>query len=167
VTTADRVLDAAGRCFARDGVRSTSIADVAAEAGVSRPTVYRWFADRDALHAAFVERAAERIRADVDAAAATVEDPADRLVVAMLTALRGVRSDPTVAAWFEDGAVEATGVAASFVHGVDGERAAWVVRVILSLLTVPGRDEAEERHLLERFVVPAVFSQQPATRATA
>ena len=37
----DSYLDAAARCFARHGITRTSINDVAAEAGVSRSTVYR------------------------------------------------------------------------------------------------------------------------------
>ena len=40
----------------------------------------------------------------------------------------------------------------------DPETARWLVRVIVSLLTVPGGDEAEERRLLERFVAPVVRS---------
>ena len=34
--------------------------------------------------------------------------------------------------------------------------ARWLVRVIVSLLIAPGRDEAEERAIVERFVVPAL-----------
>lgn len=37
----DPVLDAASRCFARYGVRRTSVQDVARELGVNRTTVYR------------------------------------------------------------------------------------------------------------------------------
>ena len=38
----------------------------------------------------------------------------------------------------------------------DRLRARWLVRVILSLLTMPGEDEAEERALLEQFLAPAL-----------
>ncbi len=37
-------------------------------------------------------------------------------------------------------------------------RARWLVRVIISLLTLPGDNEKEERVLIERFVVPVVLS---------
>src|SRR5215470_2800500 len=53
----ERLLDAASRCVARDGLAVTGIASVADEAGVSRPTVYRYFADRDALVEAALLRA--------------------------------------------------------------------------------------------------------------
>ena len=38
----------------------------------------------------------------------------------------------------------------------DQETARWLVRVIVSLLIVPGRDDADERAMVERFVVPSV-----------
>ena len=67
--TGERILDAAGRCFAERGVSATSVTDVARAAACSRPTVYRWFDDRDALLEAFVHRAARRIGARVAAEA--------------------------------------------------------------------------------------------------
>jgi len=36
------------------------------------------------------------------------------------------------------------------------EVSTWLVRVIVSLLTMPGEDEDAERSMIERFVVPAV-----------
>jgi AcrR family transcriptional regulator len=177
--TADRVLDAAGRCFAAGGVPGTTIADIARAAGVSRPTVYRWFADRDAVLAAFVQRAARRLGDEI---AVTVRrgDPGRRLVDAVLAAVDGVRADPTLAAWFASesagaalGAAAASPViealAAGFLGDNDDEdvrtRARWVVRVTVSLLAMPGRDRAEERDLLERFLVPVVVDA-PAVRGT-
>ena len=177
--TAGRILDAAGRCFVARGVTGTTIADVARAAGVSRPTVYRWFADRDALLAAFVQRAARRLGGEI---AVTVGggDPGGRLVDAVLAAVDGVRADPTLAAWFASeaagaalGAAAASPViealAAAFLGDTDdGEvraRARWVVRVTVSLLAMPGRDRAEERALLERFLVPVILGA-PAWRGT-
>jgi len=37
-------------------------------------------------------------------------------------------------------------------------RARWLVRVIVSLLTMPEENEKEERKLIKRFVVPAILS---------
>jgi AcrR family transcriptional regulator len=39
----ERIVRAAYRCFERDGIDGTSIEDIAREAGVTRPTVYRYF----------------------------------------------------------------------------------------------------------------------------
>lgn len=49
-----QVLKAAERCIKRHGIRKTTIEDIAVEAGMSRPSVYRYFADRDALLVALV-----------------------------------------------------------------------------------------------------------------
>ncbi len=82
--------------------------DVATAAGCSRATLYRYFADRHELHVAYVHREARRVGGLVAADAARVEDPEQRLVAAVLSALRHVREAPELAAWFADGDVAAT-----------------------------------------------------------
>jgi AcrR family transcriptional regulator len=44
-----QILEAAWRCFARDGFHATSMDDVIAAAGVSANVVYRWFQGKDDL----------------------------------------------------------------------------------------------------------------------
>ena len=44
------------------------------------------------------------------------------------------------------------------------QRARWLVRVMTSLLVFPGHDEADERAMLEEFVVPIVLPGRQATR---
>jgi AcrR family transcriptional regulator len=46
---ADRILDAAGRLVLTMGARKLSLSDVATLAGVSRPTIYRYFASKEDL----------------------------------------------------------------------------------------------------------------------
>lgn len=58
--TRERILDAATDVVRRLGLRRTSMSDVAAHAGVSRGSVYRYFPDRDALVDAVLERTAIR-----------------------------------------------------------------------------------------------------------
>jgi AcrR family transcriptional regulator len=171
---ADRILDAAARCFVEQGVARTSMGDVARAAGCSRQTVYRYFEDRAALRTAFVHREARRIGAEVARTVQRVRDPRERLVRAMQAALHGVRSDPTLAAWFTgEGAGLAAGVAAhspvleALVAGFLGEPstassrevARWLVRVVLSLLTMPEASDRQERVLIERFVLPVVSGE--------
>jgi AcrR family transcriptional regulator len=165
LAAAERLLDAAGASFAEQGVAATGMADVAARAGCSRATLYRYFANRDELRLAFVHREARRIGAGVAADVAGLDDPADRTVAAVQSALRQVRADPTLAAWFtsgDAGLAAALGQGSQVIHGLAtaffgpdaDERGAWLVRVILSFLTVPGADDEEERRVLERFVAP-------------
>lgn len=164
-----RILDAAGACFAARGVGATTITDIARRAGCSRPTIYRYFDDRQALLTAFVHRAARRLGAEVAATVRDCPDPADRVVVAVQASVEGVRADPTLAAWFAGGATGAFDAATSEVIEAQvaallgdpaddrvRDRARWVVRAILSLLAMPGRDGEDERAMLARYLAPVV-----------
>jgi AcrR family transcriptional regulator len=171
----DRLLDAAGELFAAQGVTAVGMAEIAAAAGCSRATLYRYFENRHQLRVAFVHREARRLGHAIADQVAGERDPSRRLVAAVAAAVAGVRSTPTLAAWFADAsAATASGLAgssevieaitAAFLGPTGGddtdlhERARWVVRVVVSLLTMPGADAAEERHLIERFVAPVVLA---------
>jgi AcrR family transcriptional regulator len=64
VDTPERILEAADQCLRRLGVRRVSMGDVAAQAKLSRGSVYRYFPDRQALLDAVLERAADRFVSD-------------------------------------------------------------------------------------------------------
>lgn len=48
-TYKDRIVRSAYHCFDRYGIAKTTIEDIAGDAGVSRPTVYKFFANKDAI----------------------------------------------------------------------------------------------------------------------
>jgi AcrR family transcriptional regulator len=54
-------MDAAEACFDKYGIAKTTMDDIAKEAGVSRPTVYRHFSDRDTLILAVVIRRSRQL----------------------------------------------------------------------------------------------------------
>lgn len=54
--TREHILSVAGELFYRAGIRATGVDTVASRAGVAPPTLYRLFASKDALVAAYVER---------------------------------------------------------------------------------------------------------------
>jgi AcrR family transcriptional regulator len=60
----DRILDAAARLLQLTGTRKPPIAELARQAGVSRPTVYRRYADSAAVIRALWEREIARLLAD-------------------------------------------------------------------------------------------------------
>lgn len=43
-------------------------------------------------------------------------------------------------------------------------RARWLVRVMTSLMLFPGHDEADERSMLDEFVVPIVLSSRQSAQ---
>ena len=47
--TSERILEATLEVLARSGPSKLSLSDVAAAAGVSRPTLYRWFPSKESL----------------------------------------------------------------------------------------------------------------------
>jgi AcrR family transcriptional regulator len=63
---ADRILDAAQRLVFRTGARKMSLSDVATLAGVSRPTIYRYFASKEELIDALGKRERRRFNAAMD-----------------------------------------------------------------------------------------------------
>jgi hypothetical protein len=92
----------------------------------------------------------------------------DPCVEAVLAAVRRVRETPTLAAWFAEGDAARTAALAQSSAVIealgtsvvdDPDDARWLVRVILSLLTVPGRDDRDERAMVERYVAPRVTSE--------
>nr|WP_232542345.1 TetR/AcrR family transcriptional regulator [Nocardia bovistercoris] len=170
---AEQILDAAAGLFVERGVGATGMGEVARAAGCSRATLYRYFPNRQSLRIAFVHREARRVAAAVAEEIAGIEDPTERIVVAMLTSLRVVRADPTLIAWFtagDAGLANAIGQGSDVIEAIaagllpdtgsdDAERsrsARWAARIILSLLTAPGRDAHDERAMLEQFVAPAL-----------
>ncbi|GAB7142434.1 TetR/AcrR family transcriptional regulator [Mycobacterium riyadhense] len=52
-STRQRILSATAEVLARNGKTKLSLSEVAAQAGVSRPTLYRWFASKEELLSAF------------------------------------------------------------------------------------------------------------------
>ncbi|MEO3784109.1 TetR/AcrR family transcriptional regulator [Actinocorallia sp. B10E7] len=176
---AERILDAAGGVFAERGVEATEMSHIARAAGCSRATLYRYFESRQALQVAYMHRQTHRVVDDVARRLQHLTDPRERLVEAVQAALAAVRENPVLAPWFTGadsahtaGLADASPVLQSLCAAFLGdpedsdtqERARWLLRVILSLLSTPGRDPGDERQMVERFVVPVLLA--PVGRTT-
>ena len=90
---ADRILDAAGRLVLQVGARRLSLTDVANLAGVSRPTVYRYFLSKDELIDALGKREYRRFNAAMQQAVAGVAGTA-RLEAAVDVVATFVEAQP-------------------------------------------------------------------------
>ena len=71
----DQLVQAALRVFARAGYRSTGTLEIAREAGVGEPTIYRYFADKKDLYLEVLKRSAELILAGWSKVAAEESNP--------------------------------------------------------------------------------------------
>jgi AcrR family transcriptional regulator len=172
---AERILDAAAQLFSRHDADTVGMNEIARAAGCSRATLYRYFENRDALHTAFVHREAHRVFAELGDQLVGVADPRQRLLFGVLAALRMVRQTPALASWFTpttrpvggelaDRSDVINALVEGFLRSLGVERAElrarWLVRVMISLLMFPGHDEAQERAMLEEFVLPTLTTSR-------
>lgn len=186
-----RLLDAAERCFGRFGVMKITVEDVAAEARVSRATVYRYFDGRDALVRGVVLRHAERFLRRLEERVNAQTSFTTSIVEGVLFTIDAVREDPQLALLFTPDAAGLTGhivggsealfaIARSFLGplfepaqragqlraGLDlNDASEWILRCIVSLLTMRGpgsRSKADLRRFVTTFVVPPLVPATPA-----
>jgi len=180
----ERLLDAAVRCIARDGMAGANIAAVAAEAGVSRPTVYRYVADQQALVEATLLHAARDLTERLGVRLRQLSAPAEMAVEAVRFVLREIPREPVLGAMWGEAALDTSAVASITRRPVldwsrnavnDLVRAAgWtgeaadeavevMLRMLLSLLAAPEprRSDAALRAFLMRRLVPALDLPTP------
>lgn len=178
--TRERIVEATLRCVERWGAAKTSLNDIAKEARVTRPTVYSYFSGRDDVLRFALAHAgaafAERVKAHV----AGFAKPRDRVVEAMLFALRELPKEPYLASVSRGditALVNEHAVASAetqricldvFAAIFDGradllrqlpEIVEVATRWLLSFLVVEGpvkRDEAAMRAFLRRRLLPAL-----------
>lgn len=174
---AERILDAAAELFAQKGVSAVVMGAVGRAAGCSRATMYRYFRNRQALHVAFIHRETRRVVQRVAARLPDSGDPATRIVDWMVAVIADVRSNPHLIAWFgrgEEGTVNELVHSSEVIEALVAEflldgsstainndvrlRAQWLLRMVVSFLTIPAVDPNDERAMLELFALPALAS---------
>src|SRR5262249_13316707 len=178
----DRVLDAAKRCCERWGIAKVTVDDIAAEAHVSRATLYRLFpGGRDVLYEALRVRETEEFMAQLTgyvAGATTFEDivvrgsveappmlQADEHLNLMLASEPGeVANELTVDGLpriFRVATVFLTPFFAPYIGREQSARLAeWLARVVISYFLAPSRyvdlaDEVSATEFVRSFVLPA------------
>jgi AcrR family transcriptional regulator len=89
----EELLDAADRIVRRDGP-AASMAAIAAEAGITKPILYRHFGDKSGLYAALADRYTARLMAELQAALAGADTGAERTARTIDAYLAAIEAEP-------------------------------------------------------------------------
>lgn len=89
----DRLLETAAELFYREGINGIGVDRVLAEAGVTRATMYRHFAGKEALVVAYLEREDATLRGYFEAAAAQAADASPTRLLELV--IDGIAEDVT------------------------------------------------------------------------
>jgi AcrR family transcriptional regulator len=186
------LLVAAARRFVAAGLRRTTMEDIAREAGAGKATLYRHFANKDAVIDALLEREAQRFERVLEHAATGEPDAAGRIEATFVAAVaffvehpvltRGrdeepglllprITADggPLVTRGLERfGRLIADGVANGELRAVDPQAAAEViVRLVLSYFSLPPMyvrvDDPDEARMFAHALVAGGLRRRPTT----
>lgn len=187
----EQILTAAESVIARYGVSKTTMDDIGRQAGVSRPTVYRYFGDRDNLLSALIERRTRMLFERAREYIFGFESFPDQLVQGLLYLIDHGRRDPIVrilvgpeyfgvTSPIVNGSTLATELTAEMWEPVlrravqrgeirsdldilaVGQWLALVQFILVGRRDVTGTDDRATRELLRSFVLPAFM---PAARS--
>ncbi len=179
------LLDVTQHCIERFGLSKVGLSDVASAAGVTRQTVYRYFANADELFDAaavlasggFLERMRERVLQH--------EGLAERIVETLVVAIHEIPKDVHLSALVRSG--DSFGVSSAlklfFIQeemlalsdggfGLDAlerdELAEILLRLLKSFLADPGPERSEEalRRFLYRWLIPIIDEKLQASSPT-
>jgi TetR/AcrR family transcriptional regulator len=182
----DTILAAAKRCYLSAGISATGMKEVAAEAGVARSTLYRYFPGRDELLVIIIKGEMLDLNEHIGRKMAKFETPADLVVEGLIVAIKEIPRRPLLRAVFtseEDSrarhVVWSSDVIVSFGEELmdhiirpaltagllqDAVRpevlVEWVYRLLLSFLTLPSnwvKTDAQLRTTLHALLVPVLL----------
>jgi len=181
----DRLLEAAGEVFARDGIRGARMGKIAEAAGCARATLYRYFPNKEALLHAYMAKVARDFAAVLDGRLRGLRSLGDRLVEAVAVSVELIQEREDVAPFFtEEGlgmTAQLTSSAATMreeltrqiasesrsdrIQGTlredvsASEAAEWVTRTIFSFSVLPSesRSAAALREYLTKMLIPTLI----------
>ncbi|WP_344439290.1 TetR/AcrR family transcriptional regulator [Kitasatospora nipponensis] len=130
-----QITEAAVRCFSRNGLERTSIADITAESGLSTGSIYAHYRNKSELVRASAHSVlAERAEALGEYAASSTPPDPDELLARLIAGIDPIKARVAVQTWGE--ATNNPAIHGIVVETIDGMRAmvhesvtAWLVKV--------------------------------------
>jgi AcrR family transcriptional regulator len=184
----DRILASARRCYARQGIAGTTVEDIAAEAHITRRTLYRYFANKQAIIQAVVDaQALDFLRQMQSRAGDDSLSFADQLQRYIVYLVRNGQQAPGYQLLLGKKNIGASAqhylssretykllsslLRASFREAQQlgtiradldfDDLLAWTGRVVFSYIQAPATDEQLERQVAQ-FVIPAILPGRDA-----
>lgn len=108
--TLNQILDAAMRCYERNGIAKTQLDEVAKEAGVSRTTLYRYVRNHEDLFNQVLKRDAEERIREREIALQYHDNLADILVDGAMFNMRGRKHRPMFKLLFSEDSLPSPGI---------------------------------------------------------
>lgn len=184
------IVDAAEHLARRRGPDKLRVDEVAQTAGVSRATIYRYFANKDELLHGVLLRKAEEFADTLMGQLVELEDPGEMIVEGILNARDIVATDPFFEPFLNPTGAPTTrrlagrskgirliiaeGLAPAFElaeqvgilrEGISAQDAAdWTFMITFGFLTIPGAEERtreEESAYLRRMLLPSLLAVAP------
>ena len=84
VDVKDRILMEAARLFARNGIKSVSMDDIAQHLGVSKKTIYKWYQNKDEIVYSSVQKHLSQVETDCEGAICEAYNAVDELFQVMM-----------------------------------------------------------------------------------
>jgi AcrR family transcriptional regulator len=134
----EEILDRAGKIFAEHGYPGTDVQWIAQAVGVSKGTVYRYFATKQELFLAAVDRGVARMYEHIERAKQGVDDPFDLIRAAVHAYLQFFKKNPELVELFIQERAEFKGKRkSSYFQHRDARRGPW--REMVRSLIAQGR----------------------------
>ncbi|WBQ03722.1 TetR/AcrR family transcriptional regulator [Kribbella sp. CA-293567] len=139
------ILDAAERIFGERGYQGTSMDDVAAEVGVSKPLIYQYYGSKDGLFLACLSRLRAQLLDAVSDAVLGAADPEQAMYAGFLAWFTFLDDHPRAWAVLVDEGMLAAGPAAQAADEVRAEFVALIATMVR--LNLPAGRPADEEEI--------------------
>lgn len=133
------MLDVAESTFGELGYQATSMDEIAARVGVSKPMLYHYYGSKERLFLACLRRARGGMRDAILAGFGSAEAPAGQLYNALVSWFRFIEDNPTMSALFVDEGLLEFGAAAAEIEEIRAEHTE-LIGALIALHSPPGRE---------------------------